>query len=102
MMLTLALYRSRSLTSPGGRWRWRLRAANNRDIANGGEGYHNREDALSGALLAIGGVARANNHGQMYVHRLSDEVKLVVDGQPVPAAGEDPVARPRPEHIPGD
>jgi uncharacterized protein YegP (UPF0339 family) len=27
-------------------WRWQLRAANNRIIADSGEGYHNRQDCL--------------------------------------------------------
>lgn len=30
-----------------GEWRWRLRAANNKIIANSGEGYANRTDCLS-------------------------------------------------------
>ena len=32
-------------------WRWTLYAANNRKIANGGEGYHNKQDALHGISL---------------------------------------------------
>lgn len=28
-------------------WRWRLLAANNRVLADSGEGYHNRQDCLS-------------------------------------------------------
>lgn len=28
-----------------GHWRWTLYAANNRKIANSGEGYHNKADA---------------------------------------------------------
>ncbi|AVW92519.1 YegP family protein [Celeribacter baekdonensis] len=35
----------------GGYWRWRLRAANNKTIADSGEGYFNRSDALSGIAL---------------------------------------------------
>lgn len=27
-------------------WRWRIRAANGRIVANGGEGYNNRSDLL--------------------------------------------------------
>jgi len=37
--------------SIGGEWRWRLVAANNRIIANGGEGYKNRQDAESAIRL---------------------------------------------------
>lgn len=32
-------------------WRWTLVAANNRKIANSGEGYHNRSDALAAISL---------------------------------------------------
>jgi uncharacterized protein YegP (UPF0339 family) len=32
-------------------WRWTLYAANNRKIANGGESYHNKQDALHGINL---------------------------------------------------
>jgi uncharacterized protein YegP (UPF0339 family) len=27
-------------------WRWRLKAANNKIIANSGEGYYNKQDCL--------------------------------------------------------
>lgn len=30
-----------------GQWRWTLYAANNRKIANAGEGYYNKQDCLS-------------------------------------------------------
>lgn len=32
-------------------WRWRLTAANNRIIANSGEGYHNQQDCLGAINL---------------------------------------------------
>lgn len=35
-------------------WRWRLRAANNRTIADSGEGYHNKNDCLAGIQLVKG------------------------------------------------
>ncbi|MCB2115873.1 MAG: DUF1508 domain-containing protein [Rhodobacteraceae bacterium] len=35
-------------------WRWTLYAANNRKIANSGEGYHNKADALSAINLVKG------------------------------------------------
>lgn len=35
-------------------WRWRLRAANNRIIAESGEGYQNREDCLAAISLVQG------------------------------------------------
>ena len=34
-----------------GEWRWQLRAANQRIIADSGEGYHHREDCLHGITL---------------------------------------------------
>ena len=37
-----------------GEWRWRLRAANNRIIADSGEGYHNRQDCLHAITLVKG------------------------------------------------
>jgi uncharacterized protein len=35
-------------------WRWRLVAANNRIIANSGEGYHNEADCLAAINLVKG------------------------------------------------
>ena len=35
-------------------WRWTLYAANNRKIANSGEGYHNKSDALAAINLVKG------------------------------------------------
>lgn len=35
----------------GGQWRWRLRAANNKIIADSGEGYNNEADCLAGINL---------------------------------------------------
>lgn len=34
-----------------GEWRWQLRAANNRLIADSGEGYHNKQDCLHAIAL---------------------------------------------------
>jgi uncharacterized protein YegP (UPF0339 family) len=34
-----------------GEWRWQLRAANQRVIADSGEGYHNRQDCLDAITL---------------------------------------------------
>lgn len=34
-----------------GQWRWRLQAANNRIIANSGEGYVNKQDCLAAIQL---------------------------------------------------
>jgi len=35
-------------------WRWRLVAANNKIIANSGEGYHNKQDCLHAITLVKG------------------------------------------------
>ncbi len=37
-----------------GYWRWRLRAANNRIVADSGEGYANKADCLHGIALVKG------------------------------------------------
>lgn len=44
--LTLKVYRSRSVNRKQ-HYRWTLTAANGRKIANGGEGYADRTDALA-------------------------------------------------------
>ena len=35
-------------------WRWNLKAANNKKIANSGEGYHNKADCLHALNLVKG------------------------------------------------
>ena len=37
-----------------GQYRWTLYAANNRKIANAGEGYHNRADCIAAINLVKG------------------------------------------------
>lgn len=39
-----------------GEWRWRRKAPNGRVIAVAGEGYHNRQDAFDGMVLACSGL----------------------------------------------
>ena len=34
-----------------GEWRWRLRAANGKIIADSAEGYHNKQDCIAGIDL---------------------------------------------------
>ena len=43
------VYRDRS-----SQWRWRLKAANGRIIADSGEGYINKSDCLTGITLVKG------------------------------------------------
>lgn len=38
---------------PQGFWRWNLKAANNRIIADSGEGYVNRADCINGVALVM-------------------------------------------------
>jgi len=40
-------------------WRWHLRAANNRKIADSGEGYHNKQDCRAMIDLIKTSVASA-------------------------------------------
>jgi len=40
-----------------GYWRWRLKAANNRIIADSGESYYNKSDCLAGIQLVKGSSA---------------------------------------------
>ena len=35
-------------------WRWRLKAANNKIIANSGEGYYNKSDSMHAINLVKG------------------------------------------------
>lgn len=44
--LKFQLYRRRSLFLRRAQWRWRLIALNGRTIADSGEGYNNRADAM--------------------------------------------------------
>jgi uncharacterized protein YegP (UPF0339 family) len=45
-----------------GYWRWTLYAGNNRKVADSGEGYNNKQDALGG----IGLVMSTNNNTPVY------------------------------------
>lgn len=80
MMLTLHLYRSRARLSRGGRWRWRLTAANHRQTADSGEGYHELRDAITYALLSIGGTLTSHNQRTVVARRSFDEVAIRLNG----------------------
>jgi uncharacterized protein YegP (UPF0339 family) len=47
MSTTAEMYRDRR-----GEWRWRIRADNWRILAVSSEGYHNKDDCLSGLLAS--------------------------------------------------
>lgn len=53
-MNRLIVYRVR-LARRNQQWRWRLVAANGRNIANGGQGYANRNDCLGQARALVAG-----------------------------------------------
>lgn len=42
----IEIYEARRGLSRRKQWRWRIRAANGRIVANGGEGYNNRADLV--------------------------------------------------------
>lgn len=42
-----------------GQWRWNFNAANNKIIATGAEGYHNKQDAIHGINLVKTGAHAA-------------------------------------------
>jgi uncharacterized protein YegP (UPF0339 family) len=44
---------------PNGQWRWNYRSDNHKIIADSAEGYHNKQDALSGIGLVKSGAAAA-------------------------------------------
>jgi uncharacterized protein YegP (UPF0339 family) len=51
-----------SLYQEGGQWRWTLFAANHKKVANGGESYWNKSDALH----AIGLVMSTDRNTPVY------------------------------------
>lgn len=53
-MSTLVIYR-RLTARRSQRWRWRLVASNGRKIANGGEGYANKDECAGIAKAIISG-----------------------------------------------
>jgi uncharacterized protein YegP (UPF0339 family) len=64
---TITVYRDAT-----GEWRWRLTAANGEPIANSGEGYTRRNDAIQAVYrlvtLTRGGIAsaRRSGHGLLF------------------------------------
>jgi uncharacterized protein YegP (UPF0339 family) len=50
------------LYASGGQYRWRLRAANSRIIADSGESYWNKQDCLSAISLVAGTTAATPIH----------------------------------------
>lgn len=40
-------------------WRWRMLAGNNKKVANGGEGYTNKQDMLDSIEFVLGGWIRS-------------------------------------------
>lgn len=52
MTPTVEIYEARRGIALRKQWRWRIRAANGRIVANGGEGYNNRTDLLRALKIA--------------------------------------------------
>ena len=80
---TITLYRA-----PDG-WRWRYTASNGRILADSGQGYSRRVDAVRGACPVVGAVEDASaahladlrKYGEAYIWRYSlDDVHVVIEG----------------------
>ena len=81
---TITLYRA-----PDG-WRWRYTASNGRILADSGQGYSRRVDAVRGACRVAGAVEDAiaahlsdlRKFGDAFIWRASfDDVHIVIEGQ---------------------
>ena len=82
---TITLYRA-----PDG-WRWRYTASNGRVLADSGQGYSRRADAVRGACR-VAGVGDASvidavlydlrKYGEAFIWRYSiDDLRVVIEGQ---------------------
>ena len=70
----IEIYRSRLR-----RWRWRYRAANGHVLADSGQGYSRRIDALNGAAVVTGALhlpAEGAAYGEALI-RASGDVRVV-------------------------
>lgn len=80
---TITLYRA-----PDG-WRWRYTASNGRVLADSGQGYSKRADAVRGACRVAGAPAAPTNprlsdlrkYGEAFIWRHFDDVHIVIEGQ---------------------
>lgn len=63
MTPTVEVYEARRGLSRRKQWRWRIRAANGRIVANGGEGYNNRADLLRGLEIVRGALDEPSSLG---------------------------------------
>lgn len=54
------LYKSQA----NNQWYWKLRSSNHKTIADGSEGYINKQDAIHGINLVKNGAANANTYDQ--------------------------------------
>lgn len=52
---TVTVYRRRNALGIRGKWSWKLVAANGNNIANGGQGYANKADAVEMAHRVTSG-----------------------------------------------
>ena len=79
---TITLYRA-----PDG-WRWRYMAHNGRVLADSGQGYSRRVDAVRGACRVAGGdethtvvLSDLRRYGQAFIWGAFDDVHVVIEGQ---------------------
>ena len=73
---TITLYRA-----PDG-WRWRYTASNGRVLADSGQGYSRRMDAVRGACRVAGAGEPYRKHGVAFIRRAwFGDVRVVTEGQ---------------------
>ena len=80
---TITLYRA-----PDG-WRWRYTASNGRILADSGQGYSRRADAVRGACrvagagdLAAAVLSDLRKYGEAFIWRHFGHVHVVIEGGP--------------------
>ena len=78
---TITLYRA-----PDG-WRWRYTASNGRVLADSGQGYSRRADAVLGAGRVAGSASRTaailpdlRKYGEAFIWRPFGDVHVVIEG----------------------
>ena len=78
---TITLYRA-----PDG-WRWRYTASNGRILADSGQGYSRRADAVRGACRVVGAkytdaaLSDLREHAEAFIWRAWSDVRFVIEGQ---------------------
>jgi uncharacterized protein YegP (UPF0339 family) len=91
---SLEIYKGR-----GGDWRWRVKAQNGHNQANGSEGYRNRRDLLEALLSVRDSLMRTEHLPPVAAGPQAGSAERVADGisAPTPAADAGPDASPASE-----